>query len=239
MELSLQLLAFTAAAMLLGALGFWWLSSSLKPVPVVASSPRQQFKLLRLAVPRSTSAVVEVDRSDRLGSGGSGVVVRGWRVSKGGSRTPVAVKTLPFGATAAELDQFREESKALMTLVWNAFQPRRADGVTKIPNQVANCFSAAWKRIESDFIGSQQYFAAAEEAERRVVLGLALVAVLVELEAAVLRAVELDVAAARPVSGHEGRVVEEQHLAAVELAPLHGIATDRPGRGSPPSSVLL
>ena len=53
---------------------------------------------------------------------------------------------------------FRDESKALMTLIWNAFSPRRADGTTKVPNQVNNCWSQAWKRIETDYMGSQEHF---------------------------------------------------------------------------------
>ena len=83
--------------------------------PTAAASPALA-GVLRLPLPGSSSAVLEPDRADpaaRLGAGGSGVVFRGWRVSKSGARVAVAVKTLPFGATPADLEKFRKEVSLL------------------------------------------------------------------------------------------------------------------------------
>ena len=74
----------------------------------LGASPRG---VVRVPLAGSSSAL-EIDRADpanRLGAGGSGVVFKAWRVSKSGTRDPVAVKTLPFGATPAELETFRKE----------------------------------------------------------------------------------------------------------------------------------
>ena len=68
--------------------------------------------MVRVPLPGSGSAVLVIDRADpanRLGAGGSGVVFKACHVSKSGSRDHVAVKTLPFGATPAELETFRKE----------------------------------------------------------------------------------------------------------------------------------
>eukprot|EP01050_Picozoa_sp_SAG11_P018669 SAG11_NODE_2859_length_2899_cov_4.249643_3_plen_369_part_00 len=78
-----------------------------------AASPVASPRTLRLPLPSSPGAVLELGRSERLGAGGSGLVFKGWRVSRSGTRSAVAVKTLPFGATAAEGERFRAEIRLL------------------------------------------------------------------------------------------------------------------------------